>query len=81
MNKKKYLKGTLPTVFASVEKENLKKIILIERRETLFLSFRILMKIWDFQQNYLGLDEKLIFSAKVSIPQKNVHIHYIHFCP
>ena len=25
MNKKKYLKGTLPTVFASVEKENLKK--------------------------------------------------------
>jgi len=45
MNKKKYLKGTLPTVFASVEKENLKKIILIERRETLFLSFRILMKI------------------------------------
>lgn len=39
MNKKKYLKGTLPTVFASVEKENLKKKTSLLKKKTFFLSF------------------------------------------
>lgn len=72
--KKKYLKGTLPTVFASVEKENLKKKPLIFEKKNFFLV--LLNFDENFYQNVL-LGQKIDFFAKVNIPpQKNVHPLY-----
>jgi len=63
------LKGTLPTVFASVEKENLKKNLTFEKKKNFFLV--LLNFDENFYQNVLlGQKNRFFCQSEYSPPKK-----------